>query len=213
MTSPDQPITGLFVSELLIDYPGWTRQYSLSIDPGERLAIQGESGLGKSSLLLAIAGLIKIKSGSVHWNGEAIDKLAPEHRPIAMLFQNDNLFEHLSVYKNMGLGLDPSLDHDRAIKDAAEQLGIASELDKKPPQLSGGQRQRVGLLRTILRPEPIVLLDEPFAELDSSSRRIAANWTLERLKETNKTLLMVTHQEEDVDLLATQRLHLSKEDR
>ena len=71
-----------------------------------------------------------------------------------------------------------------------------------PAQLSGGQRQRVGLLRTLLRPEPIILLDEPFAELDSTTRSIAANWVAKKAKQHNKTVLLVTHQMEDVERLA-----------
>lgn len=93
--------------------------------------------------------------------------------------------------------------------DAARHLGVDEQLAKKPATLSGGQRQRIALIRTLLRPEPIVLLDEPFAELDPSTREKAALWTRAQAKLAGKTVLLVTHQDEDVERVADRKIILS----
>ena len=180
--------------------------YHQQIDSGDIVTLQGVSGVGKSSLLLCIAGFIQPVSGQINWAGTQISNLAIERRPVAMLFQENNLFEHISVLKNVRLGT--AVD-DAQIFAAAQELQIAEQLQKMPQQLSGGQRQRVGLLRTLLRPEPLILLDEPFAELDNQTRTIAANWVNKVARAQNKTLLLVTHQMEDVDILADRNWLLS----
>ncbi len=199
---------GLEINNLKLHRGQWRRSYSLTLNAGERLAIQGQSGLGKTSLLMAIAGLTPCVSGSIRWQGQEIENLPAEQRPVAMLFQDDNLFEHLSVRQNLWLGINTQEISDKQMNEAVEALNLKDEIDKKPPQLSGGQRQRVGLIRTLLRPEPIVLLDEPFAELDRDTRKLASNWVKAQLYQSHKTLLMVTHQQEDADTLSTQQLQL-----
>ncbi|HPY41868.1 MAG TPA: ATP-binding cassette domain-containing protein, partial [Thiolinea sp.] len=126
--------------------------------------------------------------------------------PVSMLFQEHNLFEHLAVTQNLNLGLrfSSEMTQQAAIQAGAEALEITTYLRKKPSELSGGQRQRVALLRTLLRPEPLILLDEPFAELDAYTRELAAVWVRKTAKATHKTVLLVTHQNEDVDRLADQ---------
>lgn len=190
----------LEIDQLRIQLGNNTLNYQQSILAGETVTLQGVSGVGKSSLLLCIAGFIKPTHGTIKWLSTDITKAGIEQRPVAMLFQENNLFEHISVRRNAQLGTKGiSLDE---IEECAEQLQIADQLSKMPAQLSGGQRQRVGLLRTLLRPEPIMLLDEPFAELDSTTRSIAANWVAKKAKQHNKTVLLVTHQMEDVERLA-----------
>lgn len=197
----------LVVKNLRIEYPNWFREYSFELQERQRLAIRGASGIGKSSLLLALAGFIKPVAGEVRWRGIELLKQAPDKRPVSMLFQDDNLFEHLSVMENLKLGLSRRTIEEELPK-AIEQLGLSDHLYKRPAALSGGQRQRVGLIRTLLRPEPLILLDEPFAELDSQTRAIALNFTIEATESKDKTLLMITHQEEDIAALATQTLQL-----
>ena len=198
----------LKVEHLKIEFDDWSRDYSFELTETERLAIQGPSGIGKTTLLLAIAGFIPIKSGRLEWKGENLRDLTPEKRPISMLFQDDNLFEHISVRENIMLGLLPHQRKTRLV-DAIEALSLGQQLDKLPGQLSGGQRQRVALIRTVLRPEPLVILDEPFAELDSQTRNQAQVFVRDSLIADGKTLLMITHQGEDVAALATQTLQLS----
>ena len=203
-----QTQNGLLIEHLLIQMQGWSRSYQLSVSAGDKLAISGVSGLGKTSLLMAIAGLCPSAEGRILWNGQRIDLLEPEQRPVAMLFQNDNLFEHLSVFDNLSLGIDRTEVTNDQLIEAARTLGIETELQKRPPQLSGGQRQRAALLRTLFRPEPIILLDEPFAELDDETRRIAAAWTKTQIEQSGKTLLMVTHQQEDAEFMEMKSLKL-----
>jgi thiamine transport system ATP-binding protein len=190
----------LDIQNLQIQLGQNTLNYQQQIQRGEIVTLQGVSGVGKSSLLLCIAGFIPTAKGQVCWDEQCISKLDIEQRPVAMLFQENNLFEHISVFKNACLGI-PNVSKE-TIESAATQLNILDQLYKMPNELSGGQRQRVGLLRTLLRPEPIVLLDEPFAELDVTTREIAANWVAKQAKEHNKTMLLVTHQMEDVERLA-----------
>ena len=192
--------TGLIVNSLAVLYPDWHYTYNLKIEAGARVALLGESGIGKTTLLLALAGFAPIESGQVIWQDQNITHNAANQRPIAMLFQADNLFEHLSVRSNLLLGQSPKLDQQRVI-DGATRLGIDKQLDKLPAQLSGGQRQRVAILRTLLRDEPLVILDEPFTGLDETTKARTLAWIDEQLTRDNKTLLMVTHQQEDATAL------------
>lgn len=198
----------LVIKNLLLRRGSWQRRYDLQITPSSIVTIQGRSGAGKSALLAAIAGFEPVAAGDIQWQGQSLLRLAIEQRPVSMLFQEHNLFEHLSVAQNLKLGLNFSSPAVRqaAIQAAAERLEITAYLSKMPSELSGGQRQRVALLRTLLRPEPIILLDEPFAELDAYTRELAAVWVREAAKAAHKTVLLVTHQDEDVERLADQNL-------
>lgn len=197
----------LNVDQLNIVYPDWQRSYSFTVETGERLAIKGPSGVGKSTLLLCLAGFIQPASGSAYWLDQDLLALEPHQRPISMLFQEDNLFEHLSVERNLKLGLSET--GLGKLRSAVERLGISDQLNKLPGQLSGGQRQRVGLIRTLLRPEQLIILDEPFAELDTETRALALEFSREQIEAEGKTLVLITHQDEDIAALATRTLHLS----
>jgi len=196
----------LNVDQLNIVYPDWQRSYSFTAETGERLAIKGPSGVGKSTLLLCLAGFIEPASGTASWQDQDLLAFEPHQRPISMLFQEDNLFEHLSVEHNLKLGLSETGLEQLGL--AVERLGIRNQLTKLPGQLSGGQRQRVGLIRTLLRPEPLIILDEPFAELDTETRALALEFSREQIEAEGKTLLLITHQDEDIAALATRTLHL-----
>ncbi|OUS20124.1 hypothetical protein A9R01_18310 ['Osedax' symbiont bacterium Rs2_46_30_T18] len=190
----------LDIQQLQIQLGDNQLNYHQQINSGDIVTLQGVSGVGKSSLLLCIAGFIQPVRGLISWQGTQISSQPIEQRPVAMLFQENNLFEHISVLKNARLGT--ANIGDTEIFAAAKELQITEQMQKMPLQLSGGQRQRVGLLRTLLRPEPLILLDEPFAELDNQTRTIAANWVNKIARAQNKTVLLVTHQMEDVDILA-----------
>lgn len=187
----------LKVSQLQVRLKEVVLDYDFSVKAGDIVTIQGRSGVGKTTLLNVIAGFEKAYSGDVTWQGDSLLSQKVAQRPVSMLFQEHNLFEHLSVWQNLQFGLQGD-DVSERIRQAAAVLEVAEQLDKSPMQLSGGQRQRIAILRTLLRPEPIVLLDEPFAELDSTTRQIANDWVREIAKATHKTVLLVTHQDEDV---------------
>ncbi|WP_075180151.1 ATP-binding cassette domain-containing protein [Neptunomonas phycophila] len=197
----------LNLNHVYVTLDGYPLHYHFSVKAKEIVAIQGASGVGKTTLLNVIAGFIAPDEGQIVWDNTELRALPVDRRPVAMLFQDHNLFEHLTVMDNLRLGFDQEAP-EHLIKQSALTLGVSEHLTKKPHQLSGGQRQRIGLLRTLLRPEPIILLDEPFAELDPATRELAGNWVREISKSAKKTVLLVTHQHEDVERVADRRIEL-----
>ncbi len=172
--------------------------FDLQVEAGERIAIVGPSGAGKSTLLNLIAGFVLPTQGNIWLNGENHTGSAPYERPVSMLFQENNLFPHLTVQQNLALGLKTSLkltalEQDQ-IERVADAVGLTSFLSRLPNSLSGGQKQRVALARCLLRDKPILLLDEPFSALDPELRMDMLNLIDELCHSKNLTLLLVTHQ-------------------
>ena len=172
--------------------------FDLHVAAGERIAIIGPSGAGKSTLLNLIAGFVLPTRGEVWLNGENHTQSAPYERPVSMLFQENNLFPHLTVQQNLALGLKTSLkltalEQDQ-IERVADAVGLTSFLSRLPNSLSGGQKQRVSLARCLLRDKPILLLDEPFSALDPELRLEMLNLIDELCHSKNLTLLLITHQ-------------------
>ena len=172
--------------------------FDLQVAAGERIAIVGPSGAGKSTLLNLIAGFVLPTRGEVWLNGENHTRSAPYERPVSMLFQENNLFPHLTVQQNLALGLKTSLkltalEQDQ-IERVANAVGLTSFLSRLPNSLSGGQKQRIALARCLLRDKSILLLDEPFSALDPELRLEMLNLIDELCHSKNLTLLLVTHQ-------------------
>lgn len=172
--------------------------FDLQVLAGERIAIVGPSGAGKSTLLNLIAGFVLPTQGNIWLNGENHTRSAPYERPVSMLFQENNLFPHLTVQQNLALGLKTSLkltalEQDQ-IEQVADAVGLTSFLSRLPNSLSGGQKQRVALARCLLRDKPILLLDEPFSALDPELRMEMLNLIDELCHSKKLTLLLVTHQ-------------------
>ena len=172
--------------------------FDLQVEAGERIAIVGPSGAGKSTLLNLIAGFVLPTQGNIWLNGENHTCSAPYKRPVSMLFQENNLFPHLTVQQNLALGLKTSLNltalEQDQIEQVADAVGLTSFLSRLPNSLSGGQKQRVALARCLLRDKPILLLDEPFSALDPKLRMDMLNLIDELCHSKNLTLLLVTHQ-------------------
>ncbi|MGK9880121.1 thiamine ABC transporter ATP-binding protein ThiQ, partial [Salmonella enterica subsp. enterica] len=130
----------------------------------------------------------------------------PSRRPVSMLFQENNLFSHLNVQQNIGLGLNPGLTlnaSQREKRDAiAHQMGIESLMTRLPGELSGGQRQRVALACCLVREQPVLLLDEPFSALDPALRQEMLTLVSDICRERQLTLLMVSHSVEDAARIA-----------
>ena len=168
-----------------------------SARPGERIAVMGPSGSGKSTLLSAIAGFLPPQSGAVRWQGRDLAGLPPGERPVTILFQDQNLFPHLTVAQNLGLGLRPDLrltPDDRArLEQALERVGLAGLGARRPAQLSGGQASRAALARALLRARPILLLDEPFAALGPALRQEMLELVDQVARETGALVVLVTH--------------------
>ncbi|MEP2533011.1 thiamine ABC transporter ATP-binding protein [Shimia sp.] len=176
------------------------------INDGARVAVVGPSGAGKSTLLSVIAGFLAPVAGRVLWDGRDITGDAPGARPIAMLFQDNNLFPHMSAAQNVGLGLRPDLrlnaDQQAQVTRALDQVGLGGFEDRKPGALSGGQQSRVALARVLVQDRPLVLLDEPFAALGPALKVEMLDLVAELLDGTGATMLMVSHDPNDARRVA-----------
>ncbi|SFR35984.1 ATP-binding cassette domain-containing protein [Litoreibacter janthinus] len=174
---------------------------NLSIEAGLKVSVIGPSGAGKSTLLSALGGFVPISSGRILWNNEDITHTAPAARPLAMVFQDSNLFPHLTVAHNVGLGLKPNLkltaDETARVATALARVGLEGFSGRKPAALSGGQQSRVALARVLLRDKPIMVLDEPFAALGPALRVEMLSLVAEIAQERGLTVLMVTHDPKD----------------
>ncbi|OBX04313.1 thiamine ABC transporter ATP-binding protein [Gallibacterium genomosp. 3] len=183
-------------------YPPMTMMFDLTLQAGEKVAVIGASGAGKSTLLNLIAGFEQVNQGEIWLQGENHTYSEPYQRPVSMLFQDHNLFNHLTVAENIALGLKPSLSlniaEQQQVKRVAQQVGLQTYLDRLPETLSGGQKQRVTLARTLLRNRPILLLDEPFSALDPELRQEMLVLVERICNEKNLCLLLVTHQLSEV---------------
>ncbi|MFI2993539.1 thiamine ABC transporter ATP-binding protein [Klebsiella aerogenes] len=181
-------------------------RFTLSVERGERIAVLGPSGAGKSTLLNLIAGFLPPASGSLLIDGEKHNATPPAQRPVSMLFQENNLFNHLTVRQNIGLGIHPGLKLNREqraqVTAIAGQMGMDTLLDRLPGELSGGQRQRAALARCLVRQQPVLLLDEPFSALDPALRQEMLTLVADVCQRQQLTLLMVSHSVEDAARIA-----------
>lgn len=182
-------------------------RFDLEIKRGQIVSLMGPSGAGKSTLLALVAGFINPDLGDILVDGTSIVNKEPYLRPFSMLFQEHNLFAHLSVRDNIGLGLHPGLkltaDQKLLVEQAAKQVGVAEYLDRLPEHLSGGQRQRVALARCFVQPHPMWLLDEPFSALDPVLRDEMLTLVKQLAAERGITVLMVTHHLSDARAIAS----------
>lgn len=173
------------------------KDFDLHIEDGEFVAILGPSGGGKSTILRIIAGLIIQDSGDVVINGEIMNDIHPSERNVAMVFQNQALYPHMTVYNNLALNLrmkGVSKDEiDRRVNEVAKIVGINTILSRKPREISGGQAQRVGLARAMIRDPVIYLMDEPLTGLDAKFRDEMREELIHFHRITKKSILYVTH--------------------
>jgi thiamine transport system ATP-binding protein len=177
--------------------------YNLDVKPQEIIAILGQSGSGKSTLLDLIAGFIEPKNGAILLNQKDLLNLSVEQRPMSILFQNHNLFEHLNVQKNILLGLGKVQNKDiKKVQNILEEVGLKDFEYTLVSKLSGGQQQRVSLARVLLRKEPILLLDEPFTGLDEDTKLIMLDLVKKITIEYKLQTIMVTHDMQDCKRIA-----------
>ncbi|MBP1806154.1 ATP-binding cassette domain-containing protein [Rubellimicrobium aerolatum] len=171
----------------------------LAVPPGTWAALLGPSGGGKSTLLSAIAGFLPPAQGRVLWNGQDLAPLPPGQRPLSILFQDGNLFPHLTAVQNVALGLSPrprAPDRARAA-EALARVGLAGLQDRRPAQLSGGQQARAALARVLLQDRPLVLMDEPFGALGPALKSEMLALARDTLTARGATVLLVTHDPAD----------------
>jgi thiamine transport system ATP-binding protein len=187
-------------------FPGGApMRFNAAIAASERIAVLGPSGSGKSTLLHLIGGFETPAAGHILIDGRDVTGEEPAARPVTMLFQDNNLFSHLTVAANVGLGIAPRLRmsafEQARIDDALEMVGLSGMGKRKPGSLSGGERQRAALARALLRERPVLLLDEPFAALGPALRRDMLDLVVTLQQKQDLTVLMVTHSIEDARAL------------
>ena len=196
----------LTLDDLRLTRDGFTLTASFEVPERARVAVIGPSGGGKSTLLSLIAGFETPDTGRVLWQGSDLTGTPPGKRPIAMLFQDNNLFPHLDVETNVALGLGPH--PTRAARARAEgalaRVGLEGFGPRKPGALSGGQQSRAALARLLLTDRPVILMDEPFAALGPALRSEMLALVTELLPEA--TILMVTHDPEEAKRFSTETI-------
>jgi sn-glycerol 3-phosphate transport system ATP-binding protein len=183
---------------------------SFTVRAGTLGALLGPSGCGKSTTLRLVAGLETVSAGTIHIGAEDVTKLSPGKRRVAMVFQSYALFPHLSVAENIVFGLKvrgvAAPERGERLKNAADLLGLARLLDRKPSQLSGGQQQRVALGRAIVAQAPVCLMDEPLSNLDAQLRVEMRREIRALQQRLGMTMLYVTHDQLEAMTMADQVL-------
>jgi putative thiamine transport system ATP-binding protein len=188
---------------------------TLTVAPGDIVTVMGPSGTGKSTLLNYLCGTLTpafSASGRIFINARDISALPIEKRRIGILFQDDLLFPHMSVGENLLFALPQTLRGRRRRQKLAEnalhEAGLAGYFKRSPATLSGGQRARVALMRTLLSNPEIILLDEPFAKLDTDLREIIRHFVFKHIAARGLPTLMVTHDIQDAEAARGARLQL-----
>lgn len=194
--------------------PAGSMSFDTQMEAATITAIIGPSGAGKSTLLNIVAGFERPDSGRVLIGDVDVTFADPSERPVSFVFQENNLFTHLSVAVNVALGIRPRLTADPAdrqqVAEALDRVGLAGFEDRMPGTLSGGERQRVAIARALVRRKPVLLLDEPFAALGPRLRRDMLLLVKQLQAETGMTLLLVTHHPDDAAGIADRILFLSE---
>ncbi|MEM6712970.1 MAG: ATP-binding cassette domain-containing protein [Pseudomonadota bacterium] len=182
------------------DGPSFT--FSLTVGRGERIGLIGPSGAGKSTLLSIIAGFLPLDAGRLVLDGVDHSLSEPAARPVTMMFQANNLFDHLDVATNVGLGISPRFKKKGGalslVQEALAEVGLAGFEERGATGLSGGEAQRVALARALVRDKPILLLDEPFAALGPSMREAFSQKLTAMAQARGLTVLIVSHSPDDL---------------
>nr|BET44657.1 MAG: thiamine ABC transporter ATP-binding protein ThiQ [Candidatus Aschnera chinzeii] len=167
------------------------------INKKEKIAILGHSGSGKSTLLNLLAGFIFLKKGEIWLDGSNHTNTLPCERPVSILFQENNLFPHLTVLENISLGISPNLQLNNfqtvLVHKIMKEMFLEKYMHYLPSQISGGQCQLTSLARCLIRQEPILLLDEPFASLDPVLYKDILKFVNDICDRNSLTLLLVSH--------------------
>ncbi|MGU3576948.1 thiamine ABC transporter ATP-binding protein [Brucellaceae bacterium C25G] len=197
----------IIIDDVHFNYGDMQMRFNTNLPANRITSIIGPSGSGKSTLLNIIAGFEKPIHGSVIIDGENVTDLPPSKRPVSMVFQDNNLFAHLDVTQNIGLGRSSNLKLSKSdgddIAQAIKRVGLNGKEHRKPEALSGGERQRVAIARALVRQKPVLLLDEAFASLGPALRHQMLDLVNELQQEHAMSVLMVTHTPEDARRLKT----------
>jgi molybdate transport system ATP-binding protein len=194
------------------------RNLDFSVSDGEVLAITGPNGSGKSTVIHTIAGLIPLRSGKLITDDTTWDSstsnvwVEPEHRTCAVVFQDLRLFPHMNVLANVAYGLRArgmqKVEAEQRSQEMLERVGLSSFETRRPVHISGGERQRVALARALVLEPRVLLLDEPLSAVDAASRSGLRELLPELLAGFSGATILVTHDQTDVEALATTTLGL-----
>lgn len=203
----------LRADNLTFAYSEGDRPYVFSLEAalGEVTAISGPSGSGKSTLLDLLAGFAQPKSGTLTLDGVDLLAFPPETRPVSLLLQTDNLFDHLTAGDNAALGLPPGtkrVDRAKRVSEALAEVGLMGLAERPSAQLSGGQKQRVALARTLLREKAVLLLDEPFSALDDETRKTTRALVAELTERHGWHTILVSHHADDIAAMASRHYRI-----
>ncbi len=198
---------------LTFSHPGKSvlKNFDCAIEKGELVALFGPSGCGKTSLLRLFAGLVQPEGGAIYLRGEKVADantfVKPEIRRLGFVFQSFALFEKVTIKKNIFYGCKTQEDHQRA-EELIGLMNLPSHLEKYPHQLSGGEKQKVALVRTLALQPDILLLDEPFSNIDPSQTDFLIGEMKSLFKELGVTALMVTHSPQVSQLFADRTIQM-----
>ena len=200
--------------ELELEKKKILKNISLEVRSGEILALLGESGCGKSSLLKAMLGLYPLSKGKIFFQGKEIQNLPSHKRGISVVFQDLRLFPHLNVGENVGFSLElqkvPKVERKQRVEELLKLVQLEGYSERRIDSLSGGQMQRVAIARALAMNEKLLFLDEPFSALDPNLRREMGDFLLELQRKENLTVVLVTHDQEEALRLA-HRIALMKD--
>ncbi|VTU24516.1 Fe(3+) ions import ATP-binding protein FbpC [Variovorax sp. PBL-H6] len=182
--------------------------FSLSLDAGRIGCLLGPSGCGKTTVLRAVAGFEPVRAGSIRLGERLLSSanvhLPPEERRVGMMFQEYALFPHLTAAQNVGFGLRrrPQAEQRARVAEMLALVGLAESGGRYPHELSGGQQQRIALARALAPSPALLLLDEPFSNLDATTRERLTVEVREILKAAGQTAVLVTHNEAEAQAMA-----------
>jgi len=200
----------LEVDKMIFERPeGLKFFYDFTLMAGDILAVQGPSGIGKTTLLDLIAGFETPTSGRLAWNSAEFSLRPPWERPVTTVFQSDNLFAHLSCKENVTVALDGNDITPGQVDEAFARLDIDGLQRRLPGDISGGQQQRVALVRALLRDRPVLLLDESFSALDWTTRQGCFDALQEIATMRQMAVILVSHDERDAAYLGCNVLNLA----
>ena len=205
----------LKIDKLTCSFGSFNTNFNIKILNSGIVGVLGRSGSGKSTLLNLIAGFIEPQSGKIIYNDSNLNDLEPSQRDLSILFQNFNNFDHLSIFENIILGIDPQMrkttDNLIIVRDILKKLSINLDMETKLDLLSGGEQQRVSIARCLIRKKSLLLLDEPFNSLDPSLRNNLYKDVVSMAKKTpNQLTLISSHLIEELKKITNSFIFLHK---